>query len=32
VLLFMLVGLVVGIPYKQWIKRTTRAPVAPAQA
>jgi BASS family bile acid:Na+ symporter len=32
VLLFMLVGLVVGIPYKQWIKRTTRAPVIPAEA
>ena len=28
VLLFLLVGLVVGIPYKQWIKRTTAHPTA----
>jgi len=27
VLLFLLVGLVVGIPYKQWIKRSTPHPV-----
>jgi BASS family bile acid:Na+ symporter len=28
VLLFLLVGMVVGIPYKQWIKRTTAAAAA----
>ncbi|QTC90236.1 bile acid:sodium symporter family protein [Brevundimonas goettingensis] len=32
VLLFMLVGLVVGIPYKMWIKRTTRPEPAAATA
>jgi BASS family bile acid:Na+ symporter len=32
VLLFMVVGLIVGVPYKQWIKRTTRAPAAAAAA
>lgn len=32
VLMFLLVGAVVGIPYKQWIKRQERAPSAPKSA
>ncbi len=32
VLLFMLIGLIVGTPYKMWIKRTTRETPAPATA
>jgi BASS family bile acid:Na+ symporter len=31
VLLFLLVGMVVGIPYKRWIKRTSAARSAPAK-